>query len=288
MHRLLAIVALGLLVSACSPESEVSLDTTTTTVGHTTTSCPPSNELCIAGDLPFGDEGLIAALGEDTGDASSVTEIRWDPSATCERLTINFGAGSGAPAATLGPTGVSVIPYAGVVRILLPPEVSTTAIADNLFEGDILHAVYVVRDNGQLAIDVHAVDGVPITARAFTTTSPASLVVDIQGASTDAIPIGVTAASTVVMVSPTPGTDSYPILVEGYVSPGTSEVHLVLIHDDIFQIGETQILNGETDAWQAFSSMIDDGPVGSIVVFAGSVGDDDQPDEGARVSVTVE
>jgi len=110
MHRLLAIVALGLLVSACSPESEVSLDTTTTTVGITTTSSPPSSELCIAGDLPFGDEGLIAALGEDTGDASSVTEIRWDPSATCERLTINFGAGSGAPAATLGPTGVSVIP----------------------------------------------------------------------------------------------------------------------------------------------------------------------------------
>ena len=145
-----------------------------------------------------------------------------------------------------------------------------------------------VRESDQLAIDVHAADGVPITARAFTTTSPASLVVDVQGASTDAIPIGVTATSTVVMVSPTPGTDSYPILVEGYVSPGTSEVHLVLVHDDISQIRETQILNGETDAWQAFSSTIDDGPAGSVVVFAGSVGDDSQPDEGTRVSVTVE
>lgn len=288
MHRLLAIVALGLLVSACSPESEESLDTTTTTVGVTTTSGPPSNELCIAGDLPFGDEGLIAALGEDTGDASSVTEIRWEPSATCERLTINFGAGSGAPAATLGPTGVSVIPYAGVVRILLPPEVGTTAIADNLFEGDILHAVYVVRDNDQLAIDVHAMDGFPITARAFTTTSPASLVVDVQGAATDAIPVGVTATPTVVMVSPTPGTDSYPILVEGYVSPGTAEVHLILVDDDGSQVGETVVLKGETDAWQAFSSTIDEGPVGSVVVFAGSVDDDGQPDEGTRVSMTVE
>jgi hypothetical protein len=34
--------------------------------------------------------------------------------------------------------------------------------------------------------------------------------------------------------------------------------------------------------------VIDEGPVGSVVVFIGSVDDDGHPDVGARVSVTVE
>lgn len=288
MQRLVYIIGVGLLISGCSPGSQGATATTTTTAAITTTSRAPSNEVCMAGDMPFGDEGLVAALGEDTGDASSVSDIRWEPSATCERLTVNFGAGSGAPAATLGPTGVSVIPYAGVVRILLPPEVNATSIADNLLEGDLLQAVYVVRDAGQLAIDVHAVDGVPVVARAFTTTSPASLVVDVARASTEAVPVGVTATPTVVAISPTPGTDSYPILVEGYALPGTKLIHMQLIEDGTIHTDETWVLDGDTDAWQSFSSTIEDGPLASVVVFVGSVDDDRQPQTGARVSVTVE
>lgn len=287
MRRLMVILGLGLLISACSPGSP-NTGVTTTTAEVSTTTLPPSDELCIAGDLPFGDEGLIAALGEDAGDASSLTEIRWDRSATCERLTLSFGAGSGAPAATLGPTGVSVIPYAGTVRIFLPPEIDTTSIADNLLEGELLHAVYVFGNSGQLAIDVHAADGVPITARAFTTTSPASLVVDVTRANTEAVPVGVTAAPTVVAISPTPGTDSYPILVEGYAAPGSPSVHIQLLDDGTPLAEETLILKRETDAWQWFSSTIDDGPVGPIVIFVGSVDIDGLADEGALISVTVE
>ncbi len=287
MHRFLAIVGVTLIISACSPGSP-DVGATTTTAGVTTTSQQPSNELCIAGDIPFGDEGLIAALGEDTGDASSLTEIRWEQSATCERITLSFGAGSGAPAATLGPTGVSVIPYAGVVRILLPTEISTTAIADNLLEGDLLRSLYVFRANGQLAIDLHAIDGVAVTARAFTTTSPASLVIDVARAATTAVPVGVTATPTVVAISPTPGTGSYPIVVEGYASPGTASVHVQLLQDGTRLTDETMILRGDTDTWQAISYMIDDGPDGSVVVFIGAVDDDNNAGSGALVSVTVE
>jgi hypothetical protein len=283
----MVILGLALVIAACSPGSQ-DASVTTTAAEASTTTLPSSDELCIAGDLPFGDDGLIAALGEDTGDASSLTEIRWERSATCDRLTLAFGAGSGAPAATLGPTGVSVIPYAGTVRILLPPEIDATAIADNLLEGDLLHAVYVFGNNGQLAVDIHAVDGVPVTARAFTTTSPASLVVDVARANTDAVPVGVTATPTVVAISPTPGTVSYPILVEGYAAPGSPSVHIHVLEDGATLAEETLILARETDAWQWFATTIDEGPVGPIVIFVGSVDVDGIADEGALISVTVE
>ena len=137
MNRLIVVLGITLLISACSPGSQRAIITTTTSLVTTTTRAP-SSEICIAGDLPFGDDGLIAALGEDTGDAASLADIRWEPSATCERVTVNFGAASGAPATTLGPTGVSVVPYAGVIRIGLPPEVKVSAIADSLLEGDLV------------------------------------------------------------------------------------------------------------------------------------------------------
>lgn len=287
MYRLIAMLGFALVISACSPGSQEVSITTTTSVATTTTRAP-SNEICIAGDLPFGDDGLIAALGEDTGDAASVADIRWDPSATCERITVSFGAVSAAPAGTLGPTGVSVIPYAGVVRIALPPEVKVSAIADSLLEGDLVRAVYVFRRDDHLAIDIHALDDVPIVARAFTTASPASLVVDVARASTDAVPVGVTASHSVVVVNPTPGPGTYPIPVDGYVAPGATSVHVQLVTDGVTLTDQTIALRGDTDAWQNFDAAIDDGPIGSVVVFVGSVDDDGQPDRGAVVSVTVE
>ncbi len=287
MYRLIAIFGIAVVMSACSPGSQEVAITTTTSVATTTTRAP-SNEICIAGDLPFGEDGLIAALGEDTGDAASVADIRWDPSATCERITVSFGAVSGAPAATLGPTGVSVIPYAGVVRIALPPEVEVSAIADSLLEGDLVRAVYVFRRDGHLGIDIHGLDDIPIVARAFTTASPASLIVDVTRASTDAAPVGVTASHRVVVINPTPGPGTYPIPIDGYVGPGTTSVHVQLIAEGATLTDQTIVLRGDADAWQNFDAAIDDGPIGSVVVFVGSVDDEGQPDNGAMVSVTVE
>jgi hypothetical protein len=287
MDRLIAIIGLALVISACSPGSPQTAITTTTSAPTTTTRAP-SNEICIAGDLPFANEGLIAALGEDAGDAASVAEIRWDASATCERITVSFGALSGAPAATLGPTGVSVIPYAGIVRILLPSDVTVSAIADNVLEGDLVRAVYVFRDGDLLAIDIHAADDLPITARAFTTASPASLVVDVAQAETPAVPVGATVTDTVIVVNPTPGPGSYPIPVEAYVAPGETSVHVQLVQDGATIKEQRIAVDGHKDTWQFFRTTIDEGPIASVVVFVGNVDDDGQPDVGAVVSVTVE
>lgn len=280
-------IALGVVLSACTPGTQGVAESTTTSTATTTTGTP-SSEICLAGDLPFGDSGLIAALGSDEGDASSIAELRWSASASCERVAVNFGAQSGAPAATLGPTGVSVISYAGIVRVVLPAEVGGSAVADSLFEGALIHATYVVRNEDSIAIDIHAVDGVPIVARAFTTTSPASLVVDIARAETDAAPVGVTTSGTVTIVSPASGSGEYPIEVEGYVAPGIRSIHIQLVKDGERVADTSLALDGDLDTWQHFESAIEDGPVGAAVVFVGTVDTNGEPAEGARVSVTME
>jgi len=287
MRWWIATSGIVLLLSACSPGSQETVVTSTTSATTTTTRAP-SNEICLAGDLPFAQDGLVAALGEDTGDASSLAEIRWVPSATCERLTVSFGAGLGAPATRLGPTGVSVIPYAGIVRIVLPPEIAVSGVADTLLEGSLVRAAYVFRDEHAITIDIHAVDGVPISARAFTTTSPASLVVDVTRASTEAAPVGVTTTDTAVVINPTPGLGQYPIVVEGYVVPGLPSLRVQLLDDGEPLADRSVAIAGSTDAWQFFTSTIDDGPIGTLVVFVGTVDDNDLPDTVAMVSVTME
>ncbi len=287
MRRWIGILVVGLAVCACSPSS-VDAGSTTSTVDTTTTSRAPSNEICLAGDLPFAASGLIAALGEDVGDASSLSEVRWDHSSSCERITMSFGATSGAPATTLGPTGVTVVPFAGVVRVALPDEITASAIADTLVEGSLVRATYVFRHEDAISLDIHAVDGVPIAARAFTTTSPASLVIDITRASTDAVPIGVTTTDTAVIVTPTPGPNRYPVVVEGYVAPGMDSMHLQLLVRGDPVVDRSMALDGHTDTWQFFTSTIEEGPSGTTTLFVGTVDGNGEPDVGALVSVTME
>ncbi len=272
----------------CSPAAE---NAVTTTVADTTTTSTraPSDEICLSGDLPFGDSGLIAALGKDTGDATSISQIRWDPSATCERITITFGTDSGAPATTLGPTGASVISFAGIVRVRLPEEVVTSAIADTLIEGDLVTSAYVVRgSDGVLFIDIHGAAEIPIQARVFTTSSPASLVVDITRADTDAIPVGVAVSEVAVVVTPTPGPRQYPMTVEGYAAPGLRAVRVQIVESDDAVVDRSVAVTGLTDTWQSYKSEIDDGPTGSVVLFVGTVDSNDRPLDGTFVSINME
>jgi hypothetical protein len=288
MRLLTAIVVMGLTLVGCSPAPQ-DFATTATTAAETTTTRAPSNEICLSGDLPFRDEGLVAALGEDEGDATTVSQIRWDPSGTCERLTVIFGTDSGAPATTLGPSAVSVISYAGIVRAELPAEVDTSAVADTLIEGSLVHSVFVVRDqNGIVFIDIQGVDGIPIQARAFTTKSPATLVMDIARADTPATPVGVTTTGSAVVIAPTPGRMQYPAIVSGYVEPGMLAVRVQLLESDNAVVDRSVSVHGYTDTWQSFTSTIDDGPSGDVVLFVGTLDSNKNPLNGAFVSITVE
>jgi len=279
------ILSFSLVLAACTPTT--SATTTSQPVSEPTTSLVTAPEdICAIGDLAFTEDGLAAALGEDVGDAAQIETIRWDGAGTCERITIEFTTQDGAPATTIGPTGVSVISSSGIVRVVLPAEVATTAIADSLIGGNIIGRIYVVRlTNEMLAIDIHGVDAVPITARAVATASPASLVIDVSTNSSLNPPIGVTPSAPTVVLSPVPGPNLYPITVEGYASPSLRSLRIQLSGDDEGQQDRSIALEGDIDAWQAFRNVIPDGPSGNATLFVGTIDANDRPDVGAIVSL---
>lgn len=282
------VAVFGLFAAACSPVVEQPAPTTTLP-DVTTTTRQPSDEMCRSGDLPFSGDGLVAALGDEPGDATSISRLRWDSSGSCERVTVVFGSTFGAPAATLGPSSVSVVSFAGIVRATLPSEVTVSGVADTLLEGSLVNAIFVVRDqDGVMFVDIHGAEGVPLEARAFTTTSPATLVIDIARADTAAIPVGVTATDTAVVVLPTPGQASYPIAVGGYVEPGLLSLRIQLTASGSLISDHSIAVPGYTDTWQSYSSIIQEGPSGTAVLFVGILDENDNPGAGALISVTME
>ena len=286
-------IALAVVLAACSPASTTSSDTvasdsvpqeTTASLETSTTTDLGPEDFCLAGDLPFVESGLAAALGNDVGDAAQIEQIRLDQAPTCERITIEFTNDSGAPATSIGPTGVTVLDFAGLVRVAVPPEITTTAIADTLFEGALVHGATVVRaDDGSLTIDIRGADGTPILARAFATTSPASLVIDVATSQELPEPAGVTVSTPAVVVSPVPGPSLYPLTVEGYAAPGLHSFRIQLGTEDSTDVDLSIALSGDNDAWQAFRTSIVDGPSGSSTLFVGIVDGNDQPLDGASV-----
>lgn len=259
--------------------------TTTSTVVSTTTTIP-SDENCRTGDLKFGDDGLVAALGEDVGDATTLSTIRWEGSASCERITLAFASPTGAPAKTLGPTGVSVLGYASVVRISLPGELSETAVADMLADGDLVDRVFVIRDgDGGMWVDIHGVDGAAVAARAVVTTSPSTLIVDIVALESETQPVGAATSPTAVVMTPPAGPTIYPFTVEGYAAPGELSTRIQLISDAVVVNDISHALVGRNDAWQAFVVPIPDGPSGSVEIWVGSGDVTLDPDAGSLVVV---
>ncbi|MDJ0790860.1 MAG: hypothetical protein QNJ71_03090 [Acidimicrobiia bacterium] len=283
MRRWWLIVATMVTAAACTNAAEPTPDdTTTTTLVTTTTQSVDTSDACLSGDLPFETEGLVAAIGDTDADATGITQIRWQQGAACERLVIDFATASDAPATTLGLTGVTVIPSAGVVRVDLPEDILTTAVADSLTDG-LISRTFVVRADDGLGIDIHAAEGMAIAARAFTTSSPASLVVDVIPAPDEPVPVGAGLSSSTVVITPGPGPALYPFTVEAYAVPGVRTAHVQLVNGDADPINLTIALDGETDAWQAFSTQFDTGPSGEAVLFVGQVGGDDQPVNGVEI-----
>ncbi|MCL1599395.1 MAG: hypothetical protein M3094_09440 [Actinomycetia bacterium] len=291
MLRLTGPIVIIFALVACSPSSStpttISSAPSSTTVPTTSTSQADVDvDVCVQGDLPFGGEGLIAAVGEDDGDATQIAQIRWDGAGTCERITIAFSNDNGAPATTLGPTAVSVLEFSGVVRITLPDEAVATAVADTLFEGSLIERAYVVRSlSDGLTIDLRTAEGVTVEARAFTTTSPSTLVVDVMHGGNDSTSAGAALSQTAVVVTPVPGPNLYPLTVEGYVTPGLRSIHLILGVEDSDTLDLAVALEGYTDAWQGFRTDLPDGPSGHATLFVGVVDTNGRPLDGASVSL---
>ena len=284
--KLWIVALVGLLVSSCTSGTADAPSTTTAAPIETTTTAVSTDEICRIGDLRFTDSGLVGAVGEEVGDASTLTEVRWDDSSSCERVTLVFASDSGAPAGNLGQAAATLFPSAGILRISLPTEITTTAVADTLPEGDLAERIYAVRnDDGLLSIDIHAADGQPIAARVFVTDSPATLVVDLIPTDTVIAPVGADVSPTFVLVTPPSGPTIYPFSVEGYASPGAQGLTIQLSQGSSIAVDRTLSLPGWTDAWQSISTPISDGPSGEVTLFVGTLTEEGTRDQGATLIV---
>ncbi len=288
MPRLAVLMIAALAIAACTPDAidqttttspPIETSTTSTTAGTTTTvSAVPD---CLAGNLPFAEQGIVAALDSPQHDATTVGGIRWQSEEGCERVIIEFLADGGSPATRLGPVGVTLTADTGVVRISLPEVVESTAIGDSLIAGALVDRIYVVEGIEEgLVIDVHL--AARAAARAFTTNSPSRLVVDLHP--TSDVPIGSAAGASngVVVLSPLPGPSLYPVQVAGYAAPGVDAVLITLSANDRTALERSVSTVTDNHLWRAFAITISDGPSGVVLL---QVTDDAATDDGVMVEL---
>jgi hypothetical protein len=285
----MALMMLAVALAACDPTSTdpdptvtVPLETSTTTAAATTTTAAVDEVPdCLAGTLPFAEQGIVAALDSPQHDATTIGGIRWQPDEGCERVLIEFLTEGGSPATRLGPVGVTVAPDTGIVRISLPEAVEASAIGDSLISGPLVDHIYVVEGiTDGLVVDVHL--AARAAARAFTTTSPSRLIIDLRP--TSDVPIGSAPdnGGRVVVSSPLPGPSLYPLQVAGYAAPGVDAVRIMLSADDQTALERSVSTVTDRHLWRAFAVTISDGPSGLVQV---RVTDDAATDDGVVVEL---
>ena len=263
------VAALGLLVASCTG-SEPGETTTTTTPSTTTTTEATDTPACLSGDMPFVEEGTVAALDSPGRDARAIAGIRWDPLEGCERVEIEFLSATGAPATRIGPVGVSMLAESGIVRVTLSDDVVDSAVADSTLNGTLVDKWFVVEDSEDgLTVDLHLNERA--AARALTSTSPARLVIDLRGTGND-LPLAESlSAGGVVVLSPQAGVGLYPLQVAGYAAPEVDAVRLRLTDSAEISIDRAVSTLSTTHVWRAFSAALSDGPSGSVLLLVGTV-----------------
>ena len=282
------VCALALLAAACTgstadstgppPPPSSAVPTTTATVPPPTSTAPV--DPCPAGAPgPSGEftaSGPVAVLGSPGGDAVVIAEIglstpRPGPDAEpdpdgCERLVIELATERGAPATAVGTTTVELIADLGILRVTLPPAVASTAVADLTVAGTFAQRAFVVQGDESLFVDVHL--NRPVSARAASTRSPASIVVDLVAG--DIAPENRPATgSRAVVLAPLGPMATYPIEVSGYARTDGPPVAVVVSGGD--EATEAIAVDAPPYPWRTFTATVPSGPSGSVRLAVGGV-----------------
>jgi len=266
------------MAAACSPGNGTGPVVTTSIPQATSTTVAGSIVPCLSGDLPFANEGVIAAIGDATGDAAVLGGVRWEADEGCERVVLDFLGTAGSPASTLGPAGAFAFPESGVIRITLPPEIETSAVADTVLGGTLVERAYVVRDaSNALFVDLHVPEGTAVAARAFEVASPIRLVVDLRpGAAEPPIAHPSRGADTVVL-GPAAGGALYPLRIAGYARGDQRAVRIRLLVAGEIAEERSVATSGFRDVWKAFDVRLPDGPSGPVDLYVGPVDAFEEP-----------
>lgn len=286
-------VAALLMMASCSglgSESGSAGPPVAATIPAHPTTVPPPVPGCEPAEPAFRTGTVTATIGDPAGDAAQIAALAWKSQVGCERVTVAFETVAGAPAATIGATSVQLDGQRGIIRIVLPPEVATTAVADTLFDGDLLKRAFVVRKiDGGLVVDLHLGSSVPVEARAFVSRSPVTVTVDVRpaaegGAVVLAAPI---VAGKVVVLRPAPGPAQYPIVISGYARTLDGVVTARLVDGTVTVREATASAADWLEAWGEFVVTIEDGPEGDLKLFVGEESLGDEPAGGAEISVSL-
>ncbi len=273
-----SLVALLLALTGCAGGASTATSSTSTipppSTSTTTTTPPPVTDppdvpVCLDGDIPFSTGGLVATLGERSGDAAVIGGIGWADHGRCERLVIDLLTAGGAPAGSLGEATVSFRDEVGIVRVELPAR--ATGIAASVIEGRLVERVYVVRlPDGRLAADIHLGTDDAVEVRGFDLGEPTRVVVDI-GPSDDGM--GRLAAPTlgdnVVVLTPPGGPAEYPLVISGYARTFEANVVAILSRDGAEGAETFTTATDWAEAWGAFEIVFEAGPDGSVTLFVG-------------------
>lgn len=239
----------------------------------------------------YATEGSLLDRDAAASDATSVSALRFGVHEACERLVIDFANADGADATTLGNANVAFHHDEGIIRVHLPADFPRTTLPDGATDiepsGDYIHSAYTVvsSDPGYGPfVDVH-VDGA-VTARAFALDSPARLVVDVRPGGG---PVGEAARTSdnVVVISPEPGSVSYPINIDGYSRTFEANVIARLYQDGEMVAESTTTAAAWAETWGEFNATIDSGPSGELELFVGAESAQDGSEQGVRLDVTV-
>lgn len=278
MRRLL--FAMALLLAACTGASTASTPPPdpTAPIPAVTNPPPPTEpqERCFpddAGPDEFVAGGVVGTAGGPGGDARVISDIRLgsprprpgDAAARCERLVVGLATSDGAPATSVGLTGVELLARQGILRISLPQVVDETATADTLLEGHLVQRVYVVADGeGRLTVD--ALLGAAVGA-AVAPGRRGSIIVDLVRLG-DPVEAPPAVGADAVVLLPDALDVSYPITVFGYGRSTAASLEVTLTGTDRAATAEVTV---PAYPWGWFEVEFPDGPTGTIGLEVGGV-----------------
>lgn len=270
------------LVAACA------ISPSTTTAGPTTTSPPPTSTAplaspCTSGPAAFVGDGPISNLPQPESDASFLAALTWQEFADCDQLVIEFATADGAPSIDPPTASAEFLRRVSIVRVRPGPEVTLTALSDQLIDSALTQRAFVVRGlDGQLFVDLHLADAAE--ARLTALGSPGRLVVDLRRGG-DPYPAAPAVAALTVVVEPVSGLVSYPFKISGYGRTFEANVIARVRADGIAQAQVVTLAADWTETWGEFSLEVPSGPVGRVELFVGQDSPRDGSEEGVYLAL---
>ena len=278
MPRLLLV---ALLVASCvvSPSTTTASPITTSS----TSSSAPLASPCVSGPDAFVADGPVSNLPQPESDASSVAALTWQEFPDCDQVIVEFATADGAPSIDPPTASSEFIRRVSVLRVRFGPEVTATALSDQLIDSALTERAYVVRGlDGQFFIDLHLAH--TAEARMTTQSSPGRLIVDLRSGG-DPYPATPAVADLTVVVEPVPGLVSYPLTISGYSRHFEANVIARLRADGNPETQAVTTATDWTETWGEFTFDIPTGPEGRVELFVGQESPRDGSEEGIYLAL---